>query len=661
MTVTAPRLPESLTAAIHAAEAVTFDIFDTALVRAVENPVDLFLLLAHEAHCPDPHAWAQARIASERLARQRAWEQRQAAEVSLPEIYACLAECPEAITLDLAALMAQERKLELRVCQRQPLVGQAYELARRLGKRVGFISDMYLDAPLIAAMLDKCGYRDYEFLHVSSAVGKTKAHGDLYPFVHARHGLDPARQLHIGDNLHSDIQQARAAGIKTHPVNKNAELLPATPVGQRFERLDIAPVRLDSPAEGAIWTSLWRGLAAARQPHGNDDFWYELGYTHVGLLLLGFLLWIDRTARDGQVTHLYFLARDGHVMHRVHALLAARGLTGCAGSYLYASRRALNVPALTAVDEPACDFLVSGTSRLTVGEFLARLGLSVTEALPLIEAAGFTGPGQGVRSGRDYGRLRALFRALEPALVRLAAQERERLGEYWRQEGVFEQAHIGLVDIGWHGSLQDSFTRLLGLLGKEAKVSGFYLGTFAPAKARVAAGARQFAYLCAGGEPARRLAVIRASVEIFEWLFCAPHGSVLGFQRTASGAMAPVLEASALEAVREATASRMQEGALQFIEDALACFAPGYPLPPVPSGLEVALLDDLLRRPTAEEAVLLGNLPHAEGFGGVTAVRPIARPAARLYQLRAWPRLIKGYRQAFWRKGYLRRLWPDCW
>ena len=41
---------------------------------------------------------------------------------------------------------------------------------------------------------------------------------------------------------------------------------------------------------------------------------------------------------------------------------------------------------------------------------------------------------------------------------------------------------------------------------------------------------------------------------------------------------------------------------------------------------------------------------------------PLARRiTARVYNLLAWPKLIKGYRQAFWRKGYLRRLWPDCW
>ncbi|MDD1650137.1 MAG: HAD-IA family hydrolase, partial [Methylococcaceae bacterium] len=498
----AETLPQALAEAIEAASVVTFDIFDTALVRAIENPVDLFLLLAHEAQLPDGSGFARARVAAERVARQRGWESRRAAEVTLEEIYAVLAEYPEAAALDLHTLMLRECELELRVSQRHPVIGQAYEQARQLGKRVGFISDMYLDTPLIAAMLDKCGYVDYDFLQVSSAAGKTKASGELYAHVRDRHALDPARHLHIGDNWHSDIQQAIAAGLKTYHIRKNADHLPKTPVGKRFKRRSITPASLDGEisreAGDGIWQSLWRGLSASHTARQSQGFWHDLGYTHVGMLLLGFGLWLERMARETGVSHLYFLARDGHIMHRVHQLLRDQGLAQVPGSYLYASRRAWNVPALMDIDEQACDFLVSGTSRLMVGEFLSRVGLDVKDALPLIHAAGFRDPGQRVRNGRDYGRLRALFRSLAPALLELAREERAILADYWGQEKVFEQAHIGLVDIGWHGSLQDSFLKLMARFGRGTPVTGFYLGTYAAATARVAAGARQFAFLCEG-------------------------------------------------------------------------------------------------------------------------------------------------------------------
>lgn len=657
-------LPQALVEAIEKAELVTFDIFDTALIRSLEQPVDVFLLLAHEAGMNDPQGFAQARIEAESLARKIAWDERQAVEVTLQEIYDCLADLPAAASLELTSLMHRERDLELRVCQRHPMIARAYEWAKQRGKRTGFLSDMYLDRSLIEAMLEKCGYCGYDFLFVSSETGKTKAQGDLYRHSMQLHAIEPDRQLHIGDNRHADIDQARAAGIPSYHIKKNIDGFPSTATGRRFARRQIARADLTRPRarqsmDEAIWASLWRGLVAARQPH-PEDFWFDLGYSHVGMLLLGFVMWLDQQAAEDGVSSLYFLARDGHIMHRVHQQLANRGLAVCSGKYLYASRRALNIPAITRVDERACDFLVSGTSRLAVADFLARTGLIASECETEIQAAGLQ-PDQIMRTGEDYGRLRALFRSLEPALLRLAAEERSLLADYWRQQGIFEQSHIGLVDIGWHGSLQESFSCLMQQFGHNIPITGYYLGTFPPAKARTEAGARHRAYLCEAGEPADRLATIKSSVEIFEWLFCAPHPSVLGFQRSESGEILPRFESGEFEREREDTAMQVQSGALRFVEDALSCLGPGIKPPPIPPGFEVSLLGELLQRPTAREARLLGDLPHAEGFGGVTQVRSIAQPVVKPYNPFGWPKLVRGYRQAFWRKAYLRRLWPDQW
>lgn len=661
----APDLPAPIRKAIDQVDLVTFDIFDTALVRCVEQPVDVFLLLGHEANIAEQQAFARARIKAESQARKTAWDERQAVEVSLSEIYASLSGFPEFAPLDLQDLMQRERDLELRLCQMHPIIGLAFEYAQQQGKRTGFLSDMYLDTALIAAMLEKCGYVGYDFLHVSSDVGKTKSQGDLYQHARLHHGVDSAFHLHIGDNQHADIQQAQAAGIRTYSIVKNAEIFPSTRIARRFKRCHIT--RLDWGASSAgknagteIWASLWRGLVAAK--HGQpEDFWFDLGYSHVGMLLLGFVMWLNRRADEDQVSELYFLARDGHVIQRVQDRLRERDLVRCEGRYLYASRRALNLPAITRVDEKACDFLVSGTSRLTVVDFLLRVGLSPDGHQADIQRAGLR-PDQIIDSGQEYGQLRALFRQLEPRLLELAGQERQMLNAYWQQEGLFAQSHIGLVDIGWHGSLQDSFLTLLRRFGSEALATGYYLGTFPPARARTEAGARHRGYFCQGGEPAERLAIIKASVEVFEWLFCAPHGSVLGFQKSLMGQrVEPVFESGDLESVRELSAARTQEGALQFIDDVLNCFSLGTKPPPIPIGFEVSLLHDLLKQPTAEEARLLGDLPHAEGFGGVSRVRAMGRPEVNLFNPLAWPELIRGYRQAFWRQGYLRRLRPDAW
>ena len=657
-------LSDKLISVIQNARVVSFDIFDTALVRATEKPIDAFLLLAHEIGIDNARAFAQARVEAEDQARKLAWQERRVVEISLEEIYSLLSDNPLLTGYAPIALIEQERALELRLCRRNPKVGEIFDWVVSLGKRVGFISDMYLDVTLIESMLAKHGYSGYEFLWVSSIEGVTKANGGLFQLALERLGVSSSELVHIGDNFDSDIEQARLAGIYAHHIPKCIDLLASASIARRLQRQLPRDQRIGFASYGitakapAIWKTVWRGLLAAQEAKKERDFWFDLGYSHVGILLLGYALWLGEQVQRVKPTQLYFLARDGHIMHAVHRCLWERGWIELPGHYLFASRRSLNIPAITCIDESTCDFLVSGTSRLTVEEFLSRIGLTTSESEEQILEAGFTGPNHLVVSGEDYGRLRMLFRNLAPKLLELAEEERHILRDYFQQEGLFEQQNIGLVDIGWHGTLQESVCRLLAMFQHDAPVTGFYMGTFAAARARVNAGAKQHAYVCEMGEPSERLAIIRASVEVFEWIFCAPHGSVIGFRRTDKG-IEPRFDSVEFEKNRLDTAQRMQIGAMQFIRDALDCFSAPPPL--ISNEFALSLLGDLLHRPTAQEAQAIGDILHADGFSNAAKIRPIARPYIRPYNPLAWPDLFRDYRKTFWQAGYRRRIWPDCW
>ena len=654
-------IPPALKVAIEAAKVISFDIFDTAIRRAVENPVDLFLLVATELRLDDPRAFVAARIKAERVARDRLYRASNALEVTLVDIYDHLRGHPSVVGSPLSEVMEKERELEYRMVRRNKEIGAAFDWAKGLGKTIGFISDIYLDRPLVEAMLKKAGYQGYAFLWVSSDVKATKAEGGLYTRVHQALAIEASEHLHIGDNRASDGQRAKAKGIVPYLIDKSSDRLPKTLIGRRFRRQGVRSINWalrgphDTPGRD-LWTTLWRGLVADHLLESSQDFWFELGYRYVGLFLLGFGLWLDQTARAKGVKTLYFLARDGHLMLRVHEKLRARGMAVCEGRYFFASRRALNIPALTLMNDQALDFLVSGTSRLSVRAFLSRVGLDAMSHLNAMKGAGFLGPDDPVEGRLGYRQLRALFESLEPLILEKAADERARFRAYCEQEGVFKEPVIGLVDIGWHGSLQESFTTLMAHEGHGSRVEGFYVGTYAAAKKHEAVGACHHAYLFKGGEPQKLLKVVRASVEIFEWFFCAPHGSVLGFDQAEGGGVKPLLDESDLEAHRQSTAARVQEGALQFLDDALGVFPDGAPPPGVPPELSITLIEALLRRPTLKEARFLGDLPHLEGFGSASGARYVAKPHGGLIEPWTWRELLSGYRQAFWRPGYLKRL-----
>lgn len=651
---------------------VTFDVFDTALVRGVARPEDVFLHVGIEARARGilPHGqievadFARARRQAERDARREAWNARGWVEIRLEEIHARLAAQLQLDMSRMQALMALERKIEQAHGLRNPFVAQLFQQARNAGKKVGFISDMYLDEALVARLLEQAGYAGYDFLLVSSTSRETKASGSLFKRVLDTHKVPSRKWLHVGDNPDSDVRLARSLGIQAIHYEKCAVQLKAHPVMGR--RAGVA-----SPHGGAIEARLFRsivnGLIAARcfttpdasraRVESGGDFWCEWGYQHAGPLLAGFGSWLIRETRHQGYRDAYFLSRDGYLIKEVvdRMLRADPGTAHAVRThYLYASRRVFNLAAIESLDEEALDFLISGTSRMSPRQFLARIDIDIEGHLDTVAKVGFSSPDEIVEGGAGYGRLRALLQELGETVLARAQSGLGILREYFAEEGLLDSGHVAIVDLGWHGTLQNAMARLIRRMGATTTLAGYYMGTFLPAKRYAERGQEMHGYLCEEGHPANLLAAIKTSVELFEWIFSAPHGSVCDFRSGTQG-VEPVFADFAFESARWEAASAMQAGALRFVEDYLAIWQ-GQTLPAVPPEEAVRNFHAALSRPTPEEARRLGGLQHAEGFGRVAVPRYIGKPLGSLWNPLGYRNLLFGYRASFWRQGYLRNL-----
>jgi len=661
-------------------DVVSFDVFDTAVTRRVERPIDIFRQLESSALTSGALASApslcgdftQNRIEAEISARMVAWESCRHHEVTFREIYGQLEERlalgPEAI----AALMELERSLELAHATGNNRIAELYDLCLGQGKRVGFVSDIYHDRAFIAKILAKAGYRGYEFLVVSSESRATKASGSLYTKLIQEWQLEPSRWLHVGDNKSSDVIQASKAGLRALHYPKCIDQLGEDAVLV----FRLAARKPDHPSEDPLPTSHMRGLIAAHRftappsatppsawdPHSgkehvNARFWHDWGYQHAGPLVLGFTSWILHQIQAADLNQIYFLSRDGYFIKQVFERVASQaGASAFAieSHYLYASRRALNLAAIETLTETDLDFLVSGTSCLSVAEYLCRIDISADDVGQELRKAGFTDAGDLVKTGSHFQQLRCLFLTLSPLLLSRAADEFKILAEYFGQEGLTNHAHAAIVDLGWHGSLQLSLVRLLKRMGVDTQLTGYYLGTFPPAIKHIGQGLSVHAYLCNLGMPRENFLAIRQCVEIYEWIFCAPHGTVCGFSRQDSRVI-PRLEAQEIDDNRWQSASLAQQGAMRFVEDYLACQLPDS-VPEFTPELANRMLRGFLERPTYLEAMQFGNLQHAEGFGSVISPRYIAKPEHSRWNPGGYLRLTSNYRSAFWRNGYLRRI-----
>jgi predicted HAD superfamily hydrolase len=385
----------------------------------------------------------------------------------------------------------------------------------------------------------------------------------------------------------------------------------------------------------------------------SSDFWWQLGRRSAGPLFLGFTQWLIREVKKGSFDQVCFLARDGFILEKVYERLRREDASLPPSIYLYASRRALNVPAIVTLDDTSLHFLTWARPGLRVREYLERIGLDASSHIDDIATVGFDGPDAKINTKADRSRLVTLFRKLDPFVMAIAAQERLRLARYLSQCGVSNARRVAVVDIGWHGTLQRSLRTVLDSVEGSTEIAGFYLGTFPAARQLRSLNLSARGYLCEEGNPTDFHDAIRSCVELFEFLFLAPHSGVVCFEEV-NGRMEPVFGANDNEPQKVEYAKCVQAGALEFIEESISS-----------GGREIdredafRTLRRILERPTKEEAIYLGDLYHSESFGNPSQCSPIAKPPKSKYELLRPHKIYLGYRAAFWQVGYLVRIFGN--
>ena len=644
------------------ADVVSFDVFDTSILRALAEPEDLFLLMEPAVRCrlgADSIQFASARRDAERLARERAWQNQRAREVTLDEIYEALSESL-AIDSGLAKAVAQmEIEAELNVCRRNPFIHDVYSWCRDRAKRIAFISDTYLPEQVIAELLRNAGYDGYDALLVSSVSKKTKSTGELHAEARARLPGEGQRWLHIGDNLRADIKMGRKHGMSTWYYRRRMDAYMSSRRVSEVWKTSEPASAARSVAQGMIANRITHASRDAVPVSREESFWEDFGYVTAGPLFVGFTEWLIEQAKVRRLHALYFLAREGLVMQQVYDKLAAAADGAVKEThYLYGSRRALNVAAIKDINDDVVRFLSGGTSLLTAAQFIERAGVDWRKHQGAFRAAGFSGPHHEVKTEADYGCLRQLFLGLAGPICENAREERRVLLDYLSASGLAGGRRIGLIDVGWHGTMQRSITDMLRERGDCPDITGLYLGTYGFAHEIVLPDEKypHDAYLFRRGDPDDYRRLIWEGVEVVELLFSATEGTIVRIERDADGNYFPVRASTDLEPYRIESIVRMQQGAMQFVDDYLALKA-RFPHLTLSKDTAAAQLKRFLRHPSEAEARYVGDIPHGEGFGAIYARRLLAYPHS--LRMLAQPQSFRWVlRQDYWHAGRNRRASP---
>ena len=303
---------EELYQKIARADVVSFDLFDTLVMREVLSSMDIAELtdaLLREMGF-DIYDFTALRLGTEkRLSKNTA--------PTLEKLYSDIKKSIPEVFLSPSELAGLEWETDYKTIVPRRSVCEIFDYCICQGKQVYIVTDTYYCLERIEAILEKCNISGYAGIYVSCEYGTGKRQR-LFDRLREKEG--DRKYLHIGDDEAADIEMASKAGMETFRVYSGEELLDA--VGN----MGMEP-HMDSLAE-----RLKIGMLVAKL--FNDPFQfdakkrkielrnaYDIGYLLCAPIIADFVLWFREQVRAYEIPNIWFCSRDGYLLQKLYHIL----------------------------------------------------------------------------------------------------------------------------------------------------------------------------------------------------------------------------------------------------------------------------------------------------------------------------------------------------
>lgn len=546
--------PKVLAKRLAKYDVVSFDVFDTLILRPFSSPADVFFLLGDELGYID---FKRIRMEMEQKARRKTYKKKKHYEVSLSEIYEVLSE-ETGIPKEKA--MSREVELENTYCFANPYMKCVVEALRDLGKRIIITSDMYLNTEQIRTLLENCGLGKFDAYYVSCDLGKSKSKGDLYEAVRKHEERCSGRKemtfTHVGDNYIADIENAKKHDFHpVHYVNVNA-------AGQQFRAEDMS----------VITGSIYRGIVNAHIHNGLKEYSreYEYGFIYGGLFVAGYCQFIHEYVKTHRSEKILFLARDGDILMKAYRKLYPEETENL--RYVYWSRLAATKMAAGYFKyDYFRRFLYHKVNQgYTLEKILQSMELD-DMGKELVKTTGL--PLQSSLTEKNLGKVkRFLMKNWDKVLAHY--EEQLEAGKQYFTETIGGCKNAVAVDIGWAGSGAVALNHIVNDIWKmDCEITGIIAGTNTCHNAEPDASetflqtGKLVSYLYSQREN-RDLWKFHDPGKnhnlYWEMLLDAPHGSLKGFYLDEDGKYRCEFKK---ETAEKEKVEEIQRGILEFVEE----------------------------------------------------------------------------------------------
>lgn len=316
-----PFLPKEIKKEIDKYDIISFDIFDTLLIRPFLKPTDLFDFLGFIKKDFDFSALRQL---AEKMTRiRKTFKEKYSEDITYDEIY-------ENIKPSKKSFKNFELEMETRTLNANFEMKEIYEYALKKNKKIIITSDMYMRREFLENILIKNGFEGFSKLYVSGEVQKTKGSGNLFDFIIEDLKIKPNKLLHIGDNEYSDYKVPKERGINAILYSSLIDIFKSNFSNNKI--INFTKTNKD------IETQVFAGLLFYNSSNiKNDNYWYNFGYCYGGIIILAFVNEIIKIAKERNLSDLFFIARDAFVLKEVFDLFAMN--LNIKTHYIYAQRK----------------------------------------------------------------------------------------------------------------------------------------------------------------------------------------------------------------------------------------------------------------------------------------------------------------------------------
>lgn len=564
-------------------EVISFDIFDTLVVRPFYKPSDLFVLLDEEwvklCRRRDSVPFSEMRITAEKTAREKIKQKyTQFEEICLDEIYEELENLYD-VSKEVSEKMKQkEIELEIRFCKPREKICELYDMARWMGKTVVAVSDMYLPRCVIEKILKNCGCDYFDRIYLSCEKRRTKASGGLFEIMIEDLGIEGDDCLHLGDNWISDCVSAQKLGIEAWRTAKPIDLLlnKVSDMNKKARRGNFGAL-LERNSKGnfiryvhaieyygircmlaVIANKIFDNPYTDYEP--NTDFNrnpYNVGYMALGMHDFAIVRWLIRCNKKRKKIH--FVARDGYLVNKIYEIVQKYEKDIPEADYFYMSRKSFLPLSVETKNDwwSIKDYITyKGKSPRELLEYYAPIiGYNLDNLSTILWKYGIIAD-KPLENEIQYN---AFIKAVQNELHNneMIAKYRNEMKAYFSD--LLKPGEI-MFDIGYSGRAQAILSKLLGY-GLDA----FYIHIMGD-KALVAATENDFELHTFYDYTPALTGKIRELVQ------SEPASSCVGYEKNAEGVYEPIFENNDWNYHEYYVISQIHRGAVDFVEDFMSIF-----------------------------------------------------------------------------------------